>query len=82
MKLGDGRKVDMHAKPVCSERDQLASEVSQSLAEWLACNDDVDQASKQGRSLSSKLKNQKDAKGKLKAAEQELAHHTEKHRCW
>jgi len=81
MKLGDGRKVKMHVKPACSERDQLASKVSQSLAEWLACSDDVDQASKQDASLSTKLKNQKDAKGRLKAAKQELACHTEKHQC-
>ena len=82
MKLGDGGKVDMHVKPVCSERDHLASKVSQSLAEWLACNDDVGQTSQQDRSLSNKLKNQKDAKGKLKAAKQELTHHAEKHGCW
>ena len=83
MKLGDGRKVKMHKSPPCEERDRLHTECSRLLGELLRCADEVKQTSRSDPKYALRVKEMKEAKRRLDAANAKLTQHTLKeHGCW
>jgi hypothetical protein len=71
----------MRITPLCEERERLHTEVSHLLSEWLGYREDLKMTSKNDASYPQKVKQEKSAHGKLKAAQQALAHHTQSHTC-
>jgi len=83
MKIGDGRKVKMHESLPCEERDRLSTECSRLLGEWLTYVDEVKQTSRSDPKYGLRVKEMKEAKQRLDAANANLTQHTLKeHGCW
>lgn len=82
MKLGDGRKATMHKTPESAERNQLHTETSRLLAQWLACQDEVKLTSKKDPLYATKIEEMNVMRDKYRAAESKLSQHTSSHGCW
>jgi hypothetical protein len=83
MKLGDGRKMKMHKSPPCDERDRLRTECPRLLGEWLRYVAEVKQTSRSDPKHALRVKEAKEAKRRLDAANAHLTQHTLKeHGCW
>ena len=82
VKLGDGRKVTMHKTPECAKRNQLRTETSRLLAEWLASKDEVRLISKKDPLYTARIEEMNAAGDNYKAAESKLSQQTLTHGCW
>ncbi len=82
MKLSDKRRLLTRTTPDCEERNQLHTDLSQSLAEWLAASDDLKQTSKGGSSREAKVAETKRCRAKLDAAQSHYSVHVREHGCW
>jgi hypothetical protein len=79
--MGINRRDLQHSRR-CEERDQLRTEVSKLLADWLACLDELKQTAKNHPSHARQVAEAKEAKQKLKAAEENLGSHLRDYGCW